>query len=756
MYKFVHLRVHSQYSVGFGTLFISPDKKEPDRPNMISFCKEYCIPAVAITDTNLMTGAAELSDRAPAEGIQPVIGITLSLNHHNADPKILRLGQMSKIVLLAKDREGYLNLCALSEVMYMRGEDWHLGPHVSIGELAEHSNGLICLSGGHTGPIGMAVLENQDQLAADLADKFLSIFGDRFYMELSRFGLSEQIKTEPAFLKLAKEKNIPLVATNDVCFARMEDYEAADALHCILTQTKVIDEARPRANTEQYFKSPDEMASLFSDLPEAVENTVAIARRCAFMVNVREKPLLPKFGTSFDEECGMLTKAATEGLERRLKETGVEDREKYFEQLKFELDVVIKMGFPGYFLIVADYIKWAERNDIAVGPGRGSGAGSVVSWSLGITKLDPLKYGLLFERFLNPDRISMPDFDIDFEPSGIERIMEYIQGKYGRDHICRIITFGSLQARGAIRDVGRVFGIPYTKSDRFSKMIPMDANKLKKVLSDSDIRAFLSENPDMARAVDIACKIEGTYRNLGQHACGVVIGDRPTTAIAPVYRDPANVMPSSQFDGHYLEQSGLIKFDFLGLETLSIVKYAAEMIRKNHGVGIDPEQIPLEDPEVYKKIWQNGWTLGVFQFDAPHMQKYLLSMKPTHFANIIALNALNRPGPAAFIPSYIARMHGEETVSYPHPLAEEILKETYGIIVYQEQVMSLTRVLAGFTRGDADGVRKAMGKKIKELMDSYRVKFTEGCAREKTLTAPQAEELYNQFEKFAEYAFNKA
>ncbi|MDR3208247.1 MAG: DNA polymerase III subunit alpha [Rickettsiales bacterium] len=759
MSQFVHLRVHSVYSVGFGTLPIAFNKKEPDKKNIISFCRDYRMPAVAITDNNLMTASAELSDKSPDEGIQPIVGITITLNHHaNAAPGILRAEQMSQIVLLAQNHDGYLNLCKISEIMYMRQDNWHLGAHVTLDELAPHAGGLICLSGGHNGAIGRAILENQERFAAELADRFLSIFGDRFYIELSRFGLSEQIKTEPAFLKLAVDKNIPIVATNDVCFASPPDYEATDALHCILGQTKVIQDGRTRANAEQYFKSPEEMAELFSDLPEAVENTLDIARRCAFMVNVHEKPLLPKFGDNFDEECRMLRDDAIAGLRKRMSENKIAESEqkKYFDQAEFELETIIKMGFPGYFLIVADYIRWAENNDIAVGPGRGSGAGSVVAWSLGITKVDPLKYGLLFERFLNPDRISMPDFDIDFEPDKIDQIIDYIQNKYGADHICRIITFGSLQARGAIRDVGRVFGIPYSKSDRFAKMIPQDAKKLKQALNDRGIKEALEEDPDMRKVVEIAGELEGSYRNLGQHACGFVIGDHPITKIAPVYRDPSNSVPSSQFDGHYLESSGLIKFDFLLLETLTVVKRAIKMIRENHGVDINSELIPLEDEAVYKTIWQNGRTLGVFQFDAPHMQRYLQAMKPTCFANIVALNALNRPGPAAFIPNYIARMHGEEKVSYPHPLAEDVLKETYGILVYQEQVMQLSRVLAGYTRGESDSLRKAMGKKIKELMEQHHKKFVDGCVANKTLAEQEAEELYGQFEKFAEYAFNKS
>jgi DNA polymerase-3 subunit alpha len=584
------------------------------------------------------------------------------------------------------------------------------------------------------------------------------IFGDRFYMEIQRHGLPEEIKTEPEFLRIAADRNIPIVATNDVCFAGPENYESADALGCVLRQTKVIDPDRKRKNAEQYFKSPDEMAELFSDLHEAVENTVAIARRCGFMVNTKSKPLLPKFGNDFDAECRMLRDNAHAGLNRRMKECKLaEDGQKqYFEQLEFELEVIIKMGFPGYFLIVADYIDWCRRNSILVGPGRGSGAGSVVAWALGITNVNPLAYGLLFERFLNPDRISMPDFDVDFEPEGLPRIMDYICERYGSNHICRIITFGSLQARGAIRDIGRVYGMPYSKTDRFAKMIPMDAKKIADAVRKSgDIQEALDADPDLKKVVDVSMEIEGAFRNLGQHACGVVIGDRPTTEIAPVYRDPGNEMPSCQFDGNFLESVGLIKFDFLGLETLAILKYAAELVKKTRGVNLDLDLIPLEDEKTFE-LWRAGKTIGIFQYEAPFVQQTLKKMQPKSFANIVALNALNRPGPIAYIPQYIARMHGEEEVKYPHPAAEEVLRETYGIIVYQEQVMRLSRTLAGFTRGESDTLRKAMGKKQLEVMEKLHVKFLDGCARENTLNPAQAEDMWNNWKRFAEYAFNKS
>ncbi|MCL1786107.1 MAG: DNA polymerase III subunit alpha [Alphaproteobacteria bacterium] len=758
---FVHLRAHTRYSIGESTLYIDANpKKDPNRVTLLKLCQKYGMPAAAVTDTNLMSGVAELSDTAPNAGIQPIIGITATLNHHvGVDPKILRADQLSQIVLLVQNQTGWRNLCKLNSLMYTRRENGHLGPYVMFDDLAEMSDGIICLSGGHGGPIGFASLNAQDNLARDFAGRLQRIFPDRFYMEIQRHGLENEIKTEPLLLRLAAELNIPIVATNDVCFAEAENYESGDALTCVLQQTKVIDPDRTRKNCQQYFKSPAEMAELFSDLPEAIANTNLIARRCAFLVNTKSKPLLPKFGTSFEQECQMLRDDSRGGLARRMTDLGLSTAEQkpYFDQLEFECDVIIGMGFPGYFLIVADYIEWCRKNDILVGPGRGSGAGSVVAWALGVTNVNPLKYGLLFERFMNPDRISMPDFDVDFEPAGLERVTNYISEKYGADHICRIITFGSLQARGAIRDIGRVFGMPYSKTDRFAKLIPADAKKISDAVKKSDdIQEMLDEDADLKKVVDVSMEIEGAYRNLGQHACGFVIGDRPTVEVAPVYQGAGNEMPSCQFDGHYLESVGLIKFDFLGLETLAILKYAARMIRENHGRNINLDFIPLDDKKTFDTVWRAGRTIGVFQYDAPFIQQTLKKMQPTEFANIVALNALNRPGPIQYIPQYIDRMHGDERVDYVHPKAEEALKETYGIIVYQEQVMQLSRALAGFTRGESDTLRKGMGKKIKEVMDKMRVQFVDGCEREKTLSRDQAEELYAQFMKFAEYAFNKS
>ena len=756
MADFVHLRVHSKISVGASTLSVASNKKLGILKGIPELCADNNMFACALTDTNMMSGCAEFSDVMPSNKKQPIIGVEISLNHHNADPKILRQSSLSKIVLLAKHHEGYLNLCELSRVMYMRQENHHLGPYITLEELNKYKSDLICLSGAHTGPIGMAVLNNQNDAAMNIAKDFLEMFGNNFYIEIQRHGLEDEIKTEPVFLQIARDLNIPIVATNDVCFPARSDYEAMDALGCVLGQTKVIDPDRPRKSSEQYFKSVEEMTELFSDLPEAIENTVNIAKRCAFYVNVHEKPLLPRFGDDLETECKMLRDATMNGLKARLEQHNITDTAPYFEQAEYELGVIIGMGFPGYFLIVADYINWCRNNDILTGPGRGSGAGSIVAWALGITHVDPLKYGLLFERFLNPDRISMPDFDVDFEPTGIERVLDYVGEKYGRDSVCRIITFGSLQARGAVRDIGRVYGMPYSKSDRLSKLIPAEAKTLKEAVDSSrEIQEILDNDSDMKKVVSVAEDLEGSIRNLGQHACGVVIGDRPTTKIAPVYRDPANPLPSCQFDGHYLESAGLIKFDFLGLETLVVLKYATKLIQKTHGVNIDLDQIPTDD-EKTMSLWQSGLTEGIFQFDAIFVQQTLKKMHPTSFLEISALNALNRPGPIAFIPQFIARMHGEEPIEYVHPRAEPILKETYGIIVYQEQVMLLTRALAGFTRGQSDTVRKAMGKKKADLLAEMEIKFLEGCKKEGTLEESAAKDLWEKFKEFAKYAFNKS
>ncbi len=749
--RFVHLRLHSAYSLSEGAIFV---KKIPD------LCQKMGMPAIAITDTNALFGAPLFSVECKKNKIQPIIGITISFNQHDVSvTNNLRQNQLSKIVLLTMNEDGFQNLSKLITDAYLRIDNLHLGPYITFDELATNNSGLICLSGGVNGPIGMALLNNQPDLARDFSKRFADMFSDRFYMEIQRHATDDEIKTESDFLDLAYDLNIPVVATNDVYFPNVDAFEAHDALLCIAAGTKVIDPDRRRETPEHYFKSVDEMCELFSDLPEAINNTVNIAKRCTYVVPNRP-PLLPKFAESFDREIEILREKTMTGLIGRLNAEKIpqDERQQYFDQAEFELSVIIRMKFPGYFLIVADFIQWSKDNDILVGPGRGSGAGSVVAWSLNITNVNPLRYGLLFERFLNPDRISMPDFDIDFDPDGRDRVVDYVQKKYGTDRVSQIITFGSLLSRGTIRDVGRVFGMPYGKMDRLAKLIPSGpgAPGLRDAIDQSiDIQEMLDADSDLKKVAEISTQLEGLFRHAGVHAAGVIIGDRPLVELAPLYKDPSNELPATQYDLKFVEDVGLIKFDFLGLKTLSVIKKACSLIAESRGIKIDIDKIPLDDSETFKLL-KFGKTVGVFQLESSGMRQVLAQMQPTLFEEIVAVVALYRPGPMASIPDYIERKHGRSKVEYVHPLAEPALKETYGVIVYQEQVMEISKRLAGFTPGMADTLRKAMGKKIKAVMDDLRVKFVEGCQTNSGMTETDSNHLYDVFVKFAEYAFNKS
>ncbi|MDR2685705.1 MAG: DNA polymerase III subunit alpha [Rickettsiales bacterium] len=749
--KFIHLRLHSAYSLAEGAI---PVKKIP------GICQRHNMPAVAITDTNAFFGAPQFSALCRKNGIQPIIGATFAFNQHdNVDAKTLRAGQLSEIALLAQSEAGFQNMSKLITNAYLREDNGHLGAYITFAELAEASEGIICLSGGTKGPITAALIEKQDNLADEFAMRFAKIFPTRFYMEIQRHGLESEIKTEPALLDIAYKNNIPIVATNNIFFETPDAFEAFDALLCIAGGTQVVDPNRRRETPEHYWKSADEMCALFSDLPEALENSVNIARRCAFVIPTRP-PLLPRFADNFDEECKMLRDRTFAGLAKRLDDLDIVDeavRKTYFDQAEFELSVIIRMKFPGYFLIVADYVEWCKNNEVMVGPGRGSGAGSVVSWACGITSVNPFKYGLLFERFLNPDRISMPDFDIDFEPDGIERVIEYIQQKYRYDHVSRIITFGSLKAKGTLRDVARVMGVSYAKADRMAKLIDvMEKDSLTEIIAKTpQIRDLLAASPELAKVADIAIQLEGLYRHAGVHAAGVIVGDRPLVELAPLYKDPANGIPATQYDMKYVEDVGLIKFDFLGLATLTILKYTAELIKKNHSVDVAIDKIPLDDPRVFKLL-QDGKTAGVFQVESQGMRNILRQIRPTLFDEIVAIVALYRPGPMAQIPEFVERKHGRSPILYPHPKAEEFLKETYGILVYQEQVMEASKKLAGFTPGEADTLRKGMGKKLRDVIDSMRPKFIKGCAEVSGMSEDDSTNLWNLFVRFAEYAFNKS
>ena len=715
------------------------------------------MPAVAVTDTNNLFGALEFALSSSSSGIQPIIGCQLSVGMDCAP-----------IVLLVQSHQGYLNLSKLVSDAFLE-VDPSEKPHVQWDNLAENAEGLICLSGGLAGPIGQYLLHNQDKEAKEIAKKMKSIFGDRLYIELQRHNLAAEDQIEDRMIEIAYKQDIPLVATNDCFFARRNMHEAHDALLCIAEGRYISEEDRRKVTADHYFKSSREMESLFSDVPEAITNTAVIAQRCHFLLEVID-PILPPFdtegGRSEEEE---LADQSRRGLEWRLEnfvfEEGQSDKEKeeiakpYFERLDFELGIIRGMGFPGYFLIVSDFIKWAKEQNIPVGPGRGSGAGSVVAWALKITDLDPLRFNLLFERFLNPERVSMPDFDVVFCQERRDEVIKYVQDKYGYDKVAQIITFGKLQARAVVRDTGRVLQMPYGQVDRIAKMIPANpANPvtLQEALDgDPDLRLERKKEETTDNLITIALQLEGLYRHASTHAAGVVIGDRKLHELVPLYRDPRSDMPVTQFNMKYVEQAGLVKFDFLGLKTMTVIQKAVEHIKAVRGEDIDILQVPLDDEATYK-LMSDGHTVGVFQLESTGMRDTLRKMKPDRFEDIIALVSLYRPGPMDNIPSYIDRKEGREEPDYLHPLLKPLLEETYGIMIYQEQVMQCAQVLAGYTLGGADLLRRAMGKKIQAEMDKQRELFVKGAKEHNDVPAEQSEMIFDQIAKFAGYGFNKS
>ncbi|MGX9856418.1 DNA polymerase III subunit alpha [Limimaricola variabilis] len=764
--RFIHLRVHTEHSLLEGAI---PVKKLP------GLAAKAEMPAVAITDTNNMFAALEFSETAAKAGVQPIIGCQVDLCYLPPEPG-KRPELPAPIVLLAQSEAGYMNLMKLNSCLYLKS-DGQL-PQVSIEEIEALSGGLICLSGGPDGPVGRLLRQGQRPKAEVLMQRLKAAFPDRLYVELQRHpgedGLPEAEKlSERGHVEMAYAMDLPLVATNDVYFPKPEIYEAHDALICI-AQGAYVDQQEPRRRltAQHYFKSPQEMATLFADLPEALENTVEIARRCAFKAYKRA-PILPRFA---DDEVEELRRQAKEGLEARLAviphAVSVED---YHARLDFELGIIEGMGFPGYFLIVADFIKWAKDHDIPVGPGRGSGAGSLVAYALTITDLDPLRYSLLFERFLNPERVSMPDFDIDFCMDRREEVIRYVQEKYGREKVGQIITFGALLSKAAVRDVGRVLQMPYGQVDRLSKMIPVEGVKpvsIEKALADEPRLREEARNEEVVnRLLTYAQQVEGLYRNASTHAAGVVIGDRPLDALVPLYRDPRSDMPATQFNMKWVEQAGLVKFDFLGLKTLTVIQNAMDLIAKSGRplhVAADgtelyqpPEGgenqinlIPLDDERTYE-LYSRAKTVAVFQVESSGMMDALKRMKPTCIEDIVALVALYRPGPMENIPVYCEVKHGQRELQSIHPSIDHILAETQGIIVYQEQVMQIAQVMAGYSLGGADLLRRAMGKKIAEEMAKERPKFVEG-AQKNGVDKKKAMEVFDLLEKFANYGFNKS
>ena len=738
-------------------------------------CADMDMPAVAVTDKNNLFAALEFSIYAADAGVQPIIGCQFDLAFEDP-PAPDKPAPLAPIVLLAQSEVGYENLMKLNSCLYV--DKGGALPQITFEQLTQHAEDVICLTGGALGPVGEILQRGARAAAKAKLQQFLDIFQDRLYVELQRHpgenGLPEaEQATERGFIELAYEMDIPLVATNDVYFPNSKMYEAHDALICI-AEGAYVDQQTPRRRltAQHYFKSPQEMATLFADLPEALENTVEIAQRCAFMA-YRRDPILPKFA---EDEVQELRRQAKAGLENRLAviphATSVEEYEK---RLEFELDIIEGMGFPGYFLIVADFIKWAKDHDIPVGPGRGSGAGSLVAYALTITDLDPLRYSLLFERFLNPERVSMPDFDIDFCMDRREEVIQYVQEKYGRDKVAQIITFGALLSKAAVRDVGRVLQMPYGQVDRLSKMIPVEGVKpvsIEKALQDEPrLKEEAKAEEVVDRLLTYGQQVEGLLRNASTHAAGVVIGDRPLDALVPLYQDPRSDMPATQFNMKWVEQAGLVKFDFLGLKTLTVIQNAVDLILKSgrqlhiaedgrelykpaEGAENQINAIPLDDESTYD-LYSAAKTVAVFQVESSGMMDALKRMKPTCIEDIVALVALYRPGPMENIPTYCDVKNGKKERESVHPLIDHILEETQGIIVYQEQVMQIAQVMAGYSLGGADLLRRAMGKKIKEAMDAERPKFEKGAA-ENGVEAKKASEVFDLLEKFANYGFNKS
>ncbi|MBY0284283.1 MAG: DNA polymerase III subunit alpha [Sphingomonas sp.] len=780
---FVPLRIFSSYTMLDGAI-------EPKA--IAKRAQELGFPAAALTDRNGLYAAMAFSDAARGAGVQPVIGAMLGVARPDLPDGVAPI--LDWLALYAQDETGYQNLCALVSQAHL-ARPLELAPHVAFAALEGQTDGLIALTAGREGGLARLFAEDQPERALAYADALQALFPDRLFVELTRRLDEIEGRAEPALLDIAYDRGLPIVATNPCCFAEASFGEAHDAMLCIASSSYLASEDRPRSSPDAWMKPAKDMRLLFADLPEAIDNTLVVAQRCGVAAPKR-KPILPSLAGDPDAEAEALRVSARVGLEKRLAKistlqslpfvssevetqasgdairfsTSLETNGEgvapatddwtapYRARLEFELDVIIEMGFPGYFLIVADFIQWAKEQDIPVGPGRGSGAGSVVAWALTITDLDPMKLGLLFERFLNPERVSMPDFDIDFCETRREEVIRYVQAKYGSDHVAQIITFGRLKARAVLKDTGRVLQMSYGQVDRLAKLVPnhpTDPWTLDRALNGvSELAGEYKADPQVRHLLDLAMKLEGLPRHSSTHAAGVVIGDRPLDQLVPLYRDPRSDMPVTQFDMKYVEGAGLVKFDFLGLKTLSVLKKAVQMLSLR-GVTIDLDALPWDDEGVYKLL-QRGDTVGVFQLESEGMRRTLSAVRPSNFGDIIALVSLYRPGPMDNIPSFGRRKNGSEPITYPHPLLEGILAETYGIFVYQEQVMQAAQVLAGYSLGGADLLRRAMGKKIKSEMDAQRDIFVKGCAKANGIGTAKANELFDLIDKFAGYGFNKS
>jgi DNA polymerase-3 subunit alpha len=723
-----------------------------DPKAIAKLASERNFPAIAICDRNGLYGSMAFASACFEKGVQPIIGTLLGVHRGDA-------GIVDHLALYAQDEAGWDNLCHLVSRAHL-DRPLHEDPHVRLSDLEGHTDGLIALTGAGEGRLVRLLADGRTDAARDHARQLAALFPRRLYVEIARRNDPVEDAAEDALIELAYELDLPLVATNPANFAEAHFHAAHDAMLCIANSTHIDAAERPRSSGDAWVKPADVMAELFADLPEAIANTLVIARRCA-VAPPKRKPILPSLAGDQEGEAQMMAEDARAGLAKRLEpygELSKEERKLYDERLEFEVSIINRMGFAGYFLIVADFIKWAKEQGIPVGPGRGSGAGSLVAWALTITDLDPIKLGLLFERFLNPERVSMPDFDIDFCETRRGEVIRYVQRKYGDDHVAQIITFGKLKARAVLRDTGRILQMSYGQVDRLCKMVPnhpTDPWTLPRTLNgDADFKREYDSNEEVRRLVDLAMQLEGFPRNSSTHAAGVVIGDRPLAQLVPLYRDPRSDMPVTQFDMKFVETAGLVKFDFLGLKTLSVLRKAIDLMAKR-GISIDLDRLPWDDAEVYDLL-QRGDTVGVFQLESEGMRRTLAAVKPTNFGDIIALVSLYRPGPMDNIPLFGKRKNGEVAIEYPHPKLEGILSETYGIFVYQEQVMQAAQILAGYSLGDADLLRRAMGKKVQAEMDAQRQRFVDGCKELSGIDAKKANELFDLIDKFAGYGFNKS
>ncbi|MEC7735365.1 MAG: DNA polymerase III subunit alpha [Pseudomonadota bacterium] len=731
--NFIPLRTTTQYSLLEGAMKIE---------KIVEKAVSNKMPAVGLTDRNNLFGALEFSEKLISNGIQPIIGCNLTVENKNLQ---------GSLVCFAKNETGYKNLIKLSSELFLSNN----GEQINLNRLLELNEGILCLSGGYGGLINNCLKISSKSKALDLARLLKSKFDQRFYVEIQRMGLDD---FDDDLLDIADDLSVPVVGTNTAFFETRDNFTSHDALLAIKDSTIINNANRDRLTPEFYFKTSDDMEKLFKDIPNAINNTEEIALRAAFKVN-KSDPRLPNFsGLDSDGEKQELIKQAEDGLEKKIIENNIIDKDFYRKRLKSELEIIISMNFPGYFLIVSDFIKWSKRKKIPVGPGRGSGAGSLVAWALTITDLDPIKFNLIFERFLNPERISLPDFDIDFCQDRREEVIEYVQGKYGKDSVAQIITFGSLQSRAVLRDVGRVLGLPYGQVDRICKLIPnnpANPTSLKEAIDgDIRIREERDNDEDIASMLEIGLELEGLYRNASTHAAGLVIGDVPLQNIIPLYRDPRSEMPVTQFSMKWVEAAGLVKFDFLGLKTLTVIDKTINLIREKKGINIDISKIPIDDKETFNLLG-TGNTIGIFQLESSGMQDVLRNMKPDTFEDIIALVALYRPGPMDNIPKYISCKNGEEKPDYMDQKLEAILKETYGVIIYQEQVMQTAQILSNYSLGEADILRRAMGKKIKSEMEAQKERFLSGAIKN-GIDEKKADYIFDQVSEFAGYGFNKS